>query len=340
MNRVPLSFYDHLCDISTTDELGTAKELSGYYGKIALFAFEHCVEYLVDIVDGREEDGYLAYFCDGREVRELEKIEAFPKKFVRVVTINLMDAKDEKVSRELIQRFPYSRYDFTCFSSSINNAWVDLAYSLKRLGRVGIIETLKDGALQLFQKLVMGQKLIRLSMHVNACNDSTIKVSKTLFCQDQFKELKIMSGGGKNWDSAAILKILEFWSKNGEKLRGKALVLGNNWDGVIQLENFLKERKTSTLPGNQFDIENVLKPCSKEECDFIKMEYNDNLYTFEKPSCFYKFEEGDEGNERRLYVSFECAQEVTWEPETLPSYFGQKCPSLMRKTTCLHVLFG
>uniref|UniRef100_A0A1I8ALF2 Histone acetyltransferase n=1 Tax=Steinernema glaseri TaxID=37863 RepID=A0A1I8ALF2_9BILA len=67
------------------------------------------------------------------------------------------------------------------------------------------------------------------------------------------------------------------------------------------------------------------------------------------PSCFYKFEEGDEGNKRRFYVSFECDEEevdynsdeeLIWKLEVPPSYFGQKDLSFMRNTTCLDVLFG
>uniref|UniRef100_A0A1I7YPM8 FBA_2 domain-containing protein n=1 Tax=Steinernema glaseri TaxID=37863 RepID=A0A1I7YPM8_9BILA len=338
MDRVPFAFYDHLRSITYFYELWTTKELSGYYGEISHFAFKHRAEYSVDVADGIEKHGYLSYDCGDQEVREPEEIEAFPKKFVHTVTINLKDAKDENVSRAIVRRFPYSYYDFVHHSSSINEAWVDLAYSLKRLETVTITEELDDDALRLFRKLVTGQKLTWLAMHVEACNDSTMDIFKTLLCQDQFQELDIVNEITE-WDDVDICEILEFWSENNEKLRGKALVLQD-------------KRKTSTLPGNQFDIENALTPCSKEECHFIKTEYNGNLFTFEKPSCFYKFEEVDEGNERRFYISFECAHEethdegggsndrATWQQLVHPSFFGLKGLSLMRKTMCLQVLFG
>uniref|UniRef100_A0A1I8AKT9 F-box domain-containing protein n=1 Tax=Steinernema glaseri TaxID=37863 RepID=A0A1I8AKT9_9BILA len=350
MDRIPTAFYDQLCDNLSTDELSAAKELSGKCGKIARFLLENYADYSVKVVDGREEDGFLLYDYDNRRVHEPQVIKAAPKKLVQVVTINLIDANDEKVSREIVRRFPYSYYGFVHHSSSINEAWVDLANSLETLGVVTIMKELDNEALRLFQKLVISRKLTLLAIHRETLNRGIMEVSKSLLCQDQFDYLSIINKIDEHWNGAEVREILDLWSENSDQLKGKVLLLQKIClGGVLKLENFLKERKMSAASGillrSKVQIENALTLCSQEECDFIKMEYNNLLFVFEKPSCFYKFEEGEAGNKRQFYVSFDCADEETRDEEGgrqqrgYPNFFGQQDLSLIWKTTCLHLLF-
>uniref|UniRef100_A0A1I8AC82 Sister chromatid cohesion protein DCC1 n=1 Tax=Steinernema glaseri TaxID=37863 RepID=A0A1I8AC82_9BILA len=370
MNRIPTAFYDHLCDISSTSELWAAKELCGKYGKLARFAFEHRAEYYVEVVDGREEHGLLMYDCNDRDVDTLEEIEAVPKKFVRKVWMNKLDAKEEKVSQKVIQRFPYAYYNFLFKSSSINEAWVDLAYSLKRLGSVTITEELDEASLHLFQKLLIGRKLLMLSITTDAYKGAAMEVPKALLCQDQFLLLEIIKLRGR----APFRQILDFWAENSDKLRGKGFLLRDGcYSDVTQLEEFFTRGSTAAdLP----TVQEALEPCTEDEHRLIRMQHFDVLQPFDKPSCFFKYEEGEEGSKRRIYISFECRQpvltqvaplalddqgdsdsddedaeepsddetdeesekETTWP--LLPSYYGEKNLTLMKDTTLLHVLFG
>uniref|UniRef100_A0A1I8AIX2 ANK_REP_REGION domain-containing protein n=1 Tax=Steinernema glaseri TaxID=37863 RepID=A0A1I8AIX2_9BILA len=128
------------------------------------------------------------------KVHASEEVEAVPKKHVRSVWINFWDAKKESVaeSMKIVRRFPYSSYSFILRSPSINEAWVDFAFSLRRLDNVIIAKKLNDEALRLFQKLVTGRKLSPLIMFAEACEGGNMEVLKALLCQDQFTELRIL----------------------------------------------------------------------------------------------------------------------------------------------------
>uniref|UniRef100_A0A1I7Y261 Uncharacterized protein n=1 Tax=Steinernema glaseri TaxID=37863 RepID=A0A1I7Y261_9BILA len=86
MNRFPIAFWTHLCDILLEGDVTEEKELLGPFAELAQIAFHHMRE--------------------RRQVRASEEIERIPKKFVQTLTINFKDAKPEGVSRELIRRFP------------------------------------------------------------------------------------------------------------------------------------------------------------------------------------------------------------------------------------------
>uniref|UniRef100_A0A1I8ALI3 FBA_2 domain-containing protein n=1 Tax=Steinernema glaseri TaxID=37863 RepID=A0A1I8ALI3_9BILA len=367
MDGVPIAFCDHLCDLLGMDALQGAKELSGLYGQLAQCTFEHAVDYICSVEDGIEEDREVRYEWNDRKV-EAPKIDDIPKKFVREVWVYLLDAKHEKVSRELVRRFPYATYHFVLTTSSINEAWVDVALSLNKLQRVWITKKLDDDALRLFQKLVKGKKLCKLFISPEACEGGTVEVQKSLLLQEQFDLLEISNLEHlSTWNTAPVREILEYWTENSEEVRGKRLIVtGDCKKGVKQLEKFLLKgaRSSATLslskgpsssifatllriPGvgsllrRRLRIRSVLKVCSKEECDFIDKYYLHNYYTFCKPSCVYKYEEGDEEAKRRLYISFECDKDGElhhmWRPA---SHNGLKDLALMRDTCFLHILFA
>uniref|UniRef100_A0A1I8ALF7 F-box/LRR-repeat protein n=1 Tax=Steinernema glaseri TaxID=37863 RepID=A0A1I8ALF7_9BILA len=358
MNGLPIAFCGHLCQILSIDGLCAAKELSGNYGVLARCAFEQRAEYVGASMDGVEVPGCIIYECSGREARTSEEIEAVPKNLVRVVTIHLMDSKEEKVSRELVRRFPYSQFDFVHHTSSINEAWVDFAFSLKRLRYIGIMKTLNDDSLYVLQKLITSGKISALMMHPEACEGDTMELGKSLLCQEQFEELEIRNVDNAPWKGAPIRELLEFWTEESGKLKGKCLVLQEvHWGGVAQLAEFLFLRKFAALSPTLLRIPDVaslgrsplgiqwaLEVCSKEECRFIDKNYFHNHVTYAKPSCFYKFEEAEGDGKRRFYISFECAGQGgeglgggQWMPA---SYRGIKDLRLLRDTSFLCILFA
>uniref|UniRef100_A0A1I8AIC0 TIR domain-containing protein n=1 Tax=Steinernema glaseri TaxID=37863 RepID=A0A1I8AIC0_9BILA len=347
MNQVPRAFCEHVCDLLYINGIRGAKELSGYYGRIARTRFCHDCDYEVDVEDGSSPEGYFYADYSADVVHECEGIEAVPKKHVRSVVISMFDAKDKSVaeSMKIVRRFPYSSYCFVVHCSSINKAWVDHMRSLKRLNHVEITEKLNDDALLLLGTLVTCRKLSRLIMFAEACEGGSMEIMKSLLCQDQFTELRIWNNFEdlwKDWDGAAVRKLLRFWSKNSEKLRGKNLILEMNCKGgAEQLEKFVRRRTSSSKKA----LQHPLKVCSKEECDLINKEYHHNHITFLKPSCVYKFEDTRKrGAQRRFYVSFECANEK--ELETLRQQYhvaghgGHNDLSLMRKTDFLRIFFA
>uniref|UniRef100_A0A1I8ACM0 F-box domain-containing protein n=1 Tax=Steinernema glaseri TaxID=37863 RepID=A0A1I8ACM0_9BILA len=310
MDRVPFAFRDHLCDVFSIVGLSEAQKLSSSYGKLARHLFEHRVRYTCRVEDGSQVLDYMQYLSSDKEVLTPEEIAAVPKKFVREVWIVLEDAEPESVSREVIRRFPYADY-YNCFleSSSINESWVDLAYSMKRLGCVWFRRKLDTNALRLFQKLVTGQKIWSLGMHPDACEGDTMDILKSVLCQGQFEVLQIWhTEADRAWSNEPVRELLE-------------CVAGNCKGGVEQLEECLTQW-TCGASG----IEDVLEACSKEECHFVDEEYQSHTL---------------QGKGRRLYVSFECDKDNgptrQWRPA---SYDGQKELHWIRSTRQLYILFG
>uniref|UniRef100_A0A1I7YR94 F-box domain-containing protein n=1 Tax=Steinernema glaseri TaxID=37863 RepID=A0A1I7YR94_9BILA len=345
MDEVPFTFCKSVCHILYTDGIWAAKELSGDYGRLACVRFRHDCEYDVIVNDGVILEENLCYCYTGRKVDEPEEIDAVSKKFVRWVYINLDDTKNESVAQcaRVVRRFPYAFYYFRLLPSSISEAWVDFTYSLKRLETIMISEKLDDDSLRFFTKLVTGRKLLRLMMFAGACEGGNMEILKSLLCQDQFEGLSVWNDFEDPWkdlNEAAVGELLQFWSDNSEKLRGKSLILDTNCKGgVEQLEQFVLQRASPTATR---DLGKVLKVCSKKECDFLDREYHHNDITYAKPSCIYKYEDAREGELRGLYVSFECAsQEEEGSPQRhFPAgYNGQDDLSLMRRTTFLRILF-
>uniref|UniRef100_A0A1I8AK05 FBA_2 domain-containing protein n=1 Tax=Steinernema glaseri TaxID=37863 RepID=A0A1I8AK05_9BILA len=237
---------------------------------------------------------------------------------------------------KIVRRFPYSSYSFALSSSSISEAWIDFASSLRRLENVIIVKKLDDDALRLFQKLVTGRKLSSLMMLAEVCG--SMEVIKTLLCQDQFKNLPIWNNF-EDWNGAAVGELLQFWSENSEELRGKSLILGNNCKGgVEQLEQFVLRRASPTATE---DLGKVLKVCSTEECNFINRVFHHDNITYVKSPYVYKYEDAREGNARSLYVSFKCpTQEERRNMPRFPAgYDGYDDLSVMRYTTCLQIFF-
>uniref|UniRef100_A0A1I8AD34 FBA_2 domain-containing protein n=1 Tax=Steinernema glaseri TaxID=37863 RepID=A0A1I8AD34_9BILA len=355
MDRVPIAFCDHLCGLLSINGLQGAKELSGPYGQIAQCTFEHAVGYICSVKDGIEEDPVVSYEWNYPELEVPEAIEAVPKKFVRDVWIYLLDSEDERVSRKLVKRFPHATYHFVLGIQSINEAWVDFACSLNRLQRVAITKKLDDDALRLFQRLITSRKLFALMLHPKACEGAAMELPKSLFFQDQFEELRIQNPNGAPWRNTLVREVLEFWSENGDRLRGKHFVMDKNCEsGIEQLEEFLLRRTLATVCptllrvpaatlqiGRIFLVQRALEVCSKEECDLIDKEYRHNHTTFRIPSCVYKYEEGGETQRRRLYFSFECDKYREWQHLWRPaSHNGHKDFTLMRNTSSLHILFA
>uniref|UniRef100_A0A1I8A134 TIR domain-containing protein n=1 Tax=Steinernema glaseri TaxID=37863 RepID=A0A1I8A134_9BILA len=182
MDRIPFAFREALCAILFQDTLENLSELSGSYGKLAQNTFYNLIEY----VKGAGEPGYLQYLCSGREVHAPEEIEAIPKKFVRHATIHFDDREEENVCQEIVRRFPYADFQFVLLSSSINEAWVNFACSLKRLDTVAIREKLDDNSIRLFQKVVDSRKLYWLPLYEEACEGDMLELLKNLLCQEQF----------------------------------------------------------------------------------------------------------------------------------------------------------
>uniref|UniRef100_A0A1I7YQ65 F-box domain-containing protein n=1 Tax=Steinernema glaseri TaxID=37863 RepID=A0A1I7YQ65_9BILA len=345
MNAVPLAFCDHLCDLLYWKGIWSAKKLSGNYGRQAQLTTKHRAYYKCAVKDGIEDQRCLQYEFTRRKVQTPEEIGAASKKYVQDVFIHSLSKKSEKVSLEIIKRFPFAQYHLALFSSSfINEAWVDFAYSLKRLRRVWLPTKMDEDALRLFQKLVTGKKLPILWISPNACEGRTMDVLKTLLCQEQFEELKIRNITAEVWTTTPVSELLQFWSENSAKLRGKYFVIEYNCrSGIKQLQEFvLKEAFSTDRELNISSLHKVLKASSKEECDFIDKEYRHNFYTFATPSCVYKYDEGDGAKQKRLYLSFDCDEEYyksedQWRPT---SYDGRDDLSLIRFTFSFRILFA
>uniref|UniRef100_A0A1I7ZWK5 TIR domain-containing protein n=1 Tax=Steinernema glaseri TaxID=37863 RepID=A0A1I7ZWK5_9BILA len=333
MDDVPFVFCESVCATLGLVGVWYAKDLSGDYGRLARLAVRHEYRYVAVIKDGVVQEKHLHSRYTNVEVQVSDEVEAVPKK-VRRVSFHLYDTKRESVAEciRIARLFPYASYRFDLFSSSISEAWADFASSLRRLDCVEITEKLDSDALRLFQKLVTGRKLCTLIMFAGACEGGNIEMLKTLLCQDQFKKLRIcnsFAGPWKNWDGDAVGELLQFWSENSEKLRGKILLLDRNCKGSAkQLEQFVLRRASHTATE---DLGKVLKVCSKEECDFVNREYQHNHWMFAKPSCIYKYEDARKRSARhRIYVSFECPT----------GYDGCDDLTVMQHTTCLQILFS
>uniref|UniRef100_A0A1I7ZZC7 FBA_2 domain-containing protein n=1 Tax=Steinernema glaseri TaxID=37863 RepID=A0A1I7ZZC7_9BILA len=266
--------------------------------------------------------------------------------------INLEDGKKENVCREIVKRYPYATYQFAILSSSINETWVEFACSLKRLSFIVIKKKLNDDSVRLFQKLVTRQKLSYLSVCEKACEGTIQELLKSVLCQAQFLQLKLRifhSNGA--WNSAIVRTLLQHWADNSEKFNGKQMVLVDDCEGgVEQLEEFLL-RRASMKTKSDSEIHSVLKVCSQEESDFVHMEYRNKGITFIKPSCVYKYEEGEQGERRRIYICFELEDEeegeeedeedrITEQQNRPASHNGREELKLMRYTDYLHLLFA
>uniref|UniRef100_A0A1I7ZQ38 F-box domain-containing protein n=1 Tax=Steinernema glaseri TaxID=37863 RepID=A0A1I7ZQ38_9BILA len=342
MDNVPFAFSELLIARLYAYGRSQAKKLSGSYGKLARRALEHNARYVCELKRGVQVREYVESTHNLQRVQTTGEINAVVKKFVRGVWISLDDAEYENVLREIVQRFPYSHHNFILTSSSIDKAWVDFACSLKTLQCVSIMKQLDDNALRLFQKIIMGKKLTKLWMHPDACEGSTMEIPKSLLCQEQFEKLFIQMIQWGSWKTAPVRELLQLWSENSERVRGKYLTLETNCrSGIEQLEEFLIGRKQSV------GIENVLQICSKDECDLINKEYLHNHFVFSTPSCVYKYEE-EEGVIRgpRLYISFECAHDFP-SIENIPKrqnrpaiYDGHNDLRLMRDTRFFRILFA
>uniref|UniRef100_A0A1I7XYX0 TIR domain-containing protein n=1 Tax=Steinernema glaseri TaxID=37863 RepID=A0A1I7XYX0_9BILA len=300
MDQVPLAFCEHLCDILSIDAVKLAGELSSYYGELAQNATEYRAMYCVAVRKGIQGYSYLQYDRSNLEYRTVSgQVEDISKKYIRNVSIFLQDAENTNVSGELVRRYPNAYFHFSIGSSSINEAWVDLAYSLKRLGSVLLKKELDDEAFRLFQKLVEGWKLSSLITTGSAFQGNIVDMAKWLFLQDQFDVLEISNYDGQ-WNDAGGLKLassvcelLDFWLQNSERLKGKSLVVSRDCYGAVQqLEKFVR-RGTATL-------------CEKEESKFRDKEHS-KIANF-KPLYVYRYEEGEESDKRKFYISFKCTQ--------------------------------
>uniref|UniRef100_A0A1I8AMP3 FBA_2 domain-containing protein n=1 Tax=Steinernema glaseri TaxID=37863 RepID=A0A1I8AMP3_9BILA len=359
MDRVPIAFLEHLYAISTIFGLSQAKELSGQFGKLARHTFEQWTCYVCSVQDGRVgSTSYRQFIRSDQEDVTPEEIAAVPKKFVREIWIFVEDAEVENVSRRLVRQFPHAEQSFVLDTSTINKAWVDFACSLNMLQRVMIKHKLDDDSLRLFQKLITGRKLFALVMPPEVCEGAIMELPKSLLCQDQFTVLQIEDSIGGAWRTAPLQEVLEFWTENSDRLRGKNLLINvysidmNCKSGVKQLEKFLLNRASAMghPPGvasrtrRCLTIQSVLKVCSKEECDFIERNYQhvrNYCQPFYKPSCVYKYEEGEEEEKRRLYISFECGKEIQpCEKWRRASHEGHKDLSLMHNISLLHIMFA
>uniref|UniRef100_A0A1I8AT34 F-box domain-containing protein n=1 Tax=Steinernema glaseri TaxID=37863 RepID=A0A1I8AT34_9BILA len=334
MNAITVVFSEHVCRILCDKALRPAQELSGHFGRLARVACDNRAIYRACVVGGREGPRYLQY--NGGYVHSPEEIDAFPKKFVQDVSMDLRDTKDMKVCREIVTRFPYAIYQLIIFTSKISESWVDFACSLKRLGVVVICRKMTQKANRLFQKFVDLRKLSRLTIKERACVD-TKEMLKSALCQDQFEELQIR-GFHRCWKTRVVHDLLLFWSENGEKLRGKYLNLDFVCKGgVKQLEKFIFRKLKDS---DEATMEEALVQCTKEECDYIDNYYRHRQFLFHKPSCVYKYEEGEGDQRRRLYISFECADEDK-RPAQLPAgHRGINDLKLMREADFVSLLFA
>uniref|UniRef100_A0A1I8AI47 FBA_2 domain-containing protein n=1 Tax=Steinernema glaseri TaxID=37863 RepID=A0A1I8AI47_9BILA len=351
MNGVPLVFYERVFSNIYTHTLKEASELSGTFGKRARCAYLGDVSYVVNVKNGIEIFGFLRYESSQRTSRTPKEIDAVPKKVVRAVEIYMQGEKNENVCRKIVKRFPCARYVFVLCSHSIDEAWIDFACRLKTLTRIVIVKKLEDDAILLFQKLVDCGNLLVLQIYEDAGEGGMMEVLKSLLCQDQFEELEITNDGEMPCQRYVVRELLQFWSQNSEKLRGKHLFVRDKCGGCVnQLEEFVIHRKLSALvprllntPGiisvpeflSLLGVQWALKRCSKEECDAVDKYYR----IIANPSCVYKFEEGQRCDLRRLYISFECMSGRDIEELGPASHAGHDQLSLMGGTGLLHVVF-
>uniref|UniRef100_A0A1I7Y4F4 F-box domain-containing protein n=1 Tax=Steinernema glaseri TaxID=37863 RepID=A0A1I7Y4F4_9BILA len=189
------------------------------------------------------------------------------------------------------------------------------------------------------KKLVDRQKLRMLWMQENACGGKMFDVLQSLLSQHQFRTLQIKKYNDGQWNTTIVRNLFEYWSKYSEKLKGLHLAL-RGWceGGIDQLKEFVLQR-TSIKTKNVSAIHEVIKVCSKKECTFIA-KYT--ICSFIKRSCFYKFEEGEGGEQRKFYIFFECANEEerrTGQSSLAASHNGQNDLGLMRTTNHLRVFF-
>uniref|UniRef100_A0A1I7YP97 F-box domain-containing protein n=1 Tax=Steinernema glaseri TaxID=37863 RepID=A0A1I7YP97_9BILA len=366
MDTVPIAFCQHLCDIllwkdSGLLSLSEVDKLSGNFGKCARFASHRTAQFFAYKMESE------TVYYRRRKLETPEEINAVPKKFVRFVWITLHNEEDQNVCRALVKRFPYAFFTFWLQSPSITEAWVNFVCSLKKPASIEIWEGLDSHAASLFQKIIAHGKITELKMIEDIAKDGTLELLKSILCQDQFKELTIFSlSDNESWKSDVISELLQFWSENSEKFRGKSLLLKNNCKGgVEQLQDFVLRRAASRPtdvsglqeameedPGTLAEpwkntvvhenLQMALEVCSKEECDSINKYYRYHHTQFAKPSCVYKYEEGEGEERRRLYISFDCAGYTErYRRCKLPaSPSGNKDAGLMRSTDLLHVLFA
>uniref|UniRef100_A0A1I7YWT9 FTH domain-containing protein n=1 Tax=Steinernema glaseri TaxID=37863 RepID=A0A1I7YWT9_9BILA len=333
MDRVSFSFREHLCELLPLKVLAEAKKLSGSYGELAQYAFDHISSYFCSVRDGSQVQEFLHYLGSDQYAQTPEEIEAAPKKLVRYVMIRLEDAEAEKVSRETVQRFRLAQeYSFILESSSISKAWVDFAYSLKRLGTVAIEKKLDDDSLALFDKLVTGRKITTLKIYPEAFDTGILEASKSLLCQEQFEELRYVQLTEAS--RPPVGDLLEFWSKNSEKLRGKHFIMtGECRNSVQELGAFFQRN-------GQKHVRRIIEKCSKEECDSIDKEYRHNHYAFVIPSCVFKHEEGEGDGRRKIYITFECTKLNDRQPMRHATYKGPDNLRLWRHTKLCHTMFA
>uniref|UniRef100_A0A1I7ZZ24 F-box domain-containing protein n=1 Tax=Steinernema glaseri TaxID=37863 RepID=A0A1I7ZZ24_9BILA len=333
MDTVPIAFCEHVCDVLRKNGLSEMKKLSGKFGKCARFVCRHRACYISTVRNDAEE-GVLFY--KGRELNTPEEIEAFNKKLVRDVHIDLHDGMDKNVSRALVKRFPYAIFHFLLHTESTNEAWIDFVCSLKWLGQIKIGEDLDSHAASLFKQLVGRRKLSELEMEEDACKGGTLEALKVLLCQDQFEELTI-STECDPWGTNIMSEILQLWAEDSKKLRGKSVVLQESCkSGVKQIKKFLLRRvKSQDINGDRAvrRLQDVLKICKKKERKFIDKEYPRCRCTFSRSSrCVYKYEEGEGDERRRIYFGFDAIGLVT---HSEPIDLGL----MMKKSFIVHVLF-
>uniref|UniRef100_A0A1I8AJS9 NB-ARC domain-containing protein n=1 Tax=Steinernema glaseri TaxID=37863 RepID=A0A1I8AJS9_9BILA len=361
MNGVPIVFYECVFTGLSIESLEEASELSGSFGDLSQCAYLHYASYKSIMKAAIEVSVYLKYSWSKRKIHSPEEIEAFPKKFVRWIIVHFKDAMNEDEYRSSIKRFFYARCMFVLRSRSIDEAWIEFACRVKMLQRIMlqrivIKKKLKDDSILLLKKLVDCGNLLQLQAREAACEGGMVEVCKSILCQEQFEQLEITSDVDGPWKSAVVRELLQFWSQNSEKLRGKHLFLADECKGgVKQLEEFLINRKLSALVPRTLSlpmpkclrllgIEWALKRCSKNECDYIDKYYRHHHTRFYNPSCVYKFEEEKGDKRRRLYISFDYAIEdqITGERRDCrpASHTGNHLLGLMRDTEILHVLFA
>uniref|UniRef100_A0A1I7YQ79 Uncharacterized protein n=1 Tax=Steinernema glaseri TaxID=37863 RepID=A0A1I7YQ79_9BILA len=255
------------------------------------------------------------------------------------------------VSQKRTPIFPHDRYRFALYSQSISGPWVDFACSLKMPSAIAITEKLDEEGIRLFRRIVTAKKLFALKINSQVCNEAAVEIVKSLICQDQFEALTISNDDSEAFHGkedkmvqrmpSVVRELLRLWPENSEKLRGKSLIMWNG--GVHSIMAFLVQKALAADSAKGIKgIEDVLKICSKEECDFIDKEYKHSEYTFERPSCVYKFEDGEESNRRRIYLSFECADQAGQEgsQQMAANHNGMDDIRLLGRTSHLHVLFG
>uniref|UniRef100_A0A1I8AIU9 F-box domain-containing protein n=1 Tax=Steinernema glaseri TaxID=37863 RepID=A0A1I8AIU9_9BILA len=347
MNGIPIVFYDRVFSGLYTHSLEEAIELSGTFGERARCAYLHYAGYESIVENNIEIFRNLSYDCSGRILRTPKEIAAFPKKFVRGLTIYLKDAENKNVCRDIVKRFPYAMCRFILRSHSVDEAWIHFACSLRNLKHIVITKKLEDDSLRLLKKLVDCGNLLELQTCKDACEG------------EQFEDLVIVNDDDGPWESDVVRTILKFWTKNSAKLRGKNLfVRGKCKEGVKQLEEFVIHRKLfltfptlAGMPGVSYVIRRLsvlgiqwaLKRCSKEECDSIQKYYRHHHIRFWNPSCVYKCEQEKEREDHRLYISFELSeltQEIGNKCERIANHTGPDHPGLMRDTRRFHVLFA